>query len=143
MSKSKINNKAQSRRGWAKVEVKKSSAGLGLFALEPIKRGQLVVEYTGDRISSEEADKRGGRYLFDVDRGLVIDGKGRENLARYINHACKPNAYAERDMDQKRVFIYARKKIDPGEEISYNYGKSYLEGIIGEGNCQCKTCLSK
>ena len=45
------------------IIVKRSSAGLGLFAEKPFKRGEFIIEYTGEHITHEEADKRGGRYL--------------------------------------------------------------------------------
>jgi uncharacterized protein len=125
------------------VKVKKSSAGLGLFALEPIKKDQVVIEYTGERITEEEANRRGGRYLFEVTDTLVIDGKGRENTARYINHACKPNCEAEHDEEEDRIYIRARKNIKAGEEITYHYGKEYMKQIIGPEGCKCATCMSK
>jgi len=126
-----------------KVRVKRSSAGLGLFADEPIKKGQLIIEYTGDRITEDEANKRGGRYLFEVTDNLVIDGKGRENTARYVNHACKPNSDAEHDEEEDRIFIRAKKNIAKGEEITYHYGKEYMKQIIGPEGCKCATCLAK
>ena len=125
------------------IKVKRSSAGLGLFALEPIKKEQVVIEYTGERITEEEANRRGGRYLFEVTDTLVIDGKGRENTARYINHACKPNCEAEHDEDEDRIFIRACKDIAVGEEITYHYGKAYMKDIIGPEGCKCATCLKK
>ena len=125
------------------VIVKRSSAGLGLFAAEPIKKDQLIIEYTGDRISSEEADRRGGQYLFEVTDDLTIDGKGRENTARYINHACKPNAEAEHDEDEDRIYIRAKRAIKPGEEITYHYGKDFFERIIKDKGCKCATCAAK
>jgi SET domain-containing protein len=126
-----------------KVSVKKSSAGLGLFAEEPIKKGQLIIEYTGERISEEEANRRGGRYLFQVTDELVIDGKERKNTARYINHACKPNSEAEHDEDDDRIYIRAKKNIKEGEEITYHYGKEYFNDIIGKEGCRCATCMAK
>src|SRR3989338_1816107 len=73
----------------------RSSAGIGLFATAPIKKGALIIEYTGERITVDEADQRGGQYLFQVTDTLTIDGRGRENKARYINHSAeempKPN----------------------------------------------------
>ncbi len=125
------------------VKVKKSSAGLGLFANEDIKKDQLVIEYTGERITEAVANKRGGRYLFEVTDDLVIDGKGRENKARYINHACKPNCEAEHDEDEHRIYIRACKNIKKGDELSYNYGKVYMKEIIGPEGCLCTTCTAK
>ena len=126
-----------------KVNIKRSSAGLGLFAAEDIPKEQLIIEYTGERISEDAANRRGGRYLFQVTPELVIDGKGRENIARYINHACKPNAEAEHDEEDDRIYIRACKNIKAGEEITYDYGKEYMKDIIGPEGCKCASCLSK
>ncbi len=126
-----------------KVVSKRSSAGLGLFAGEDIKKGQLIIEYTGERITNDEADRRGGKYLFIVTDTLVIDGKGRENTARYINHACKPNAEAEHDEEDDRIYIRAKKNIKTGEEITYHYGKDYFNMMIKPAGCKCSSCLTK
>jgi hypothetical protein len=125
------------------LKVKKSSAGLGLFALEDINRGDFVIEYTGEKISSDEADRRGGKYLFTVNDKLVVDGKGRTNLARYINHSCRPNCEAEIDEDKKKIFIYAKKNIKAGDELNYDYGKEYWDDHIKPVGCKCETCHSK
>lgn len=126
-----------------KVKVKKASAGLGLFADEDIPKDQLIIEYTGERISSKEADRRGGLYLFTVTDSLVIDGKGRGNNARYINHACKPNAEAEHDEEVDGIFIRASKNIKAGEEITYDYGKEYTDEMKEEKGCLCADCIKK
>lgn len=126
-----------------KVKVKRSSAGLGLFANEDIKKDQLIIEYTGERIRDEEADRRGGRYLFTVTEKLTIDGKAHKNTARYINHACKPNAEAEHDEEEDRIYIRACKNIKTGEEITYHYGKEYFKDLIAPHGCRCKTCATK
>jgi uncharacterized protein len=124
-----------------KVKVKRSSAGLGLFADEDIPKGQTIIEYTGDRITSDEADKSGGLYLFDVKKGLVIDGKNRKNTARYANHACKPSAEAQHDEDDDGIYIIALKKIKLGNEITYNYGKQYFQDMLKEKKCRCAYCM--
>ncbi len=123
-----------------KVAVKRSSAGLGLFAAEAIPKEQLIIEYTGERITEAEANKRGGRYLFEVTDDLVIDGKGRENIARYANHSCIPNAEAEHDEEENRIYIRACKNIKAGDEITYSYGKMYVRDIIGPEGCRCAKC---
>ena len=138
-----LTNIMPSDRYRPKVKVKKSSTGLGLFAEEDIPREQLIIEYTGERISTDEADRRGGLYLFTVNEKLVIDGKGRENMARYINHACKPNAEAEIDERAKRIYIRACRKIKVGEEITYDYGKEYFDDIFKANKCKCADCLNK
>jgi SET domain-containing protein len=131
------------RTGNKKVEARRSSAGLGLFAKVPFKRGDRIIEYVGEIIKTEEADRRGGKYLFIINDDWVIDGKSRENLARYANHSCKPNAEAELDEDAKRVRILARKKILPGEEITYDYGKDYWDEYIKPHGCKCAACLAQ
>jgi SET domain-containing protein len=123
--------------------VKRSSAGLGLFAARAYKKGDLVIEYTGEVISDDEAQRRGGRYLFELNDKWTIDGKGRENTARYINHSCKPNCYPELNDEETRVFIYAKRAIEPGEELTYNYGSYYFKMIMGPHGCRCESCTKK
>lgn len=122
-----------------RYKVQKSSAGLGLFAIAPFVKGDFVIEYTGDRLTDDEADKRGGRYLFTVKKNLILDGKDRKHTARYMNHSCRPNCYAEVDEDNDRLRIYAKRKIAVGEELTYNYGKEYWNDYIGK-NCRCEKC---
>lgn len=123
--------------------VKRSSAGLGLFANRPFKKGELVIEYTGEVISDAEAQRRGGRYLFELNDEWTIDGKGRQNTARYINHSCKPNCYPELTDDETQVFIYAKRAIAPGEELTYNYGTYYFDVMFGKDGCRCEACTTK
>jgi SET domain-containing protein len=125
-----------------KVVVKRSKAGLGLFAATNFKKGDLVIEYTGELISEAEANRRGGKYLFELNDDWTIDGKGRENLARYINHSCRPNCYPELTEDERQVYIYAKKKIAPGEELTYHYGKDYFGRIIEPMGCRCEKCTT-
>ena len=121
------------------VRVKRGVAGLGLFADTTFARGDFIIEYTGEHIDQAEADRRGGRYLFTIKKDHLIDGKPRDNIARYINHACRPNAYAEADEEELKIRIYAKRKITPGEEIFCHYGQEYVDDIIGE-NCRCPAC---
>jgi uncharacterized protein len=126
-----------------KYIVKRSRAGLGLYATASFKRGEFIIEYTGEHITTDEADKRGGLYLFILDKKTTIDGKSRANTARYINHSCKPNAEAEVDEDEQKVRILAKKTIEPGEEITYDYGKEYWKEYIEPKGCKCIACLIK
>ena len=125
------------------VSVKRANAGLGLFANKDFKCGDFIIEYVGEHISHDEADIRGGKYLFTINKKIVIDGKNRTNIARYINHGCKPNAEAESDDEEEKIRIYARKKISAGNEITLDYGKEYWEDHIGKDECRCISCLSK
>lgn len=125
----------------AKTKVKKSKTGLGLYADEDIKKGSFIIEYKGEKIDHAEADRRGGKYLFEINPRVTIDGKGRENTARYVNHACKPNA--EVDIKKERIYISAIKNIKKGEEINYDYGKEYWDEFIKPHGCKCDSCEKK
>ncbi|KAI9504175.1 hypothetical protein BX070DRAFT_190385 [Coemansia spiralis] len=111
----------------------------GLFASEPIFRGEFVIEYIGERIRGKLADLReeqyeregiGSSYLFRVDGEIVIDATKCGNVARFVNHSCKPNCRAKMIVADgtKRMVIYAGQDIQAGEEITYNY-KFPLEEI--------------
>ena len=123
--------------------VKKSSAGLGLFAGRDYKKGEVVIEYVGEVITDAEAQRRGGKYLFELNDDWTIDGKGRNNTARYINHSCAPNCRPELTDDEKQVFIYTKRNIKAGEEFTYNYGKYYFDMEIKPHGCRCAACAIK
>lgn len=123
------------------LKVKRSDAGLGLITTEPIKKGSFVIEYDGPRLTNEEADKKLGKYLFEVNNKVTIDGSGRKNIARYINHACRPNC--EIKIRKGRVFIFAQKNIKPGEELNYDYGKEYWNHFIKPYGCRCWSCVKR
>lgn len=121
------------------VVVKRGLSGLGLFATTDLTRDDFILTYEGERISPEEADRRGGKYLFTVSKTCVIDGKDRTNIARYINHSCRPNCYAEADEEAETISFYAKKRIKAGEELTYHYGKQYYDQMLA-GNCRCPRC---
>lgn len=121
--------------------VKRAGTGLGLFATTPIKREQRLIEYIGERISNAEADAKGGKYLFRINSRRVIDGAARTNTARYINHSCRPNA--EAFTDKSRVWIWSKRKIAAGEEITIDYGKEYFDQHIAPVGCQCAHCRER
>src|ERR1044071_4675764 len=80
--------------GKPNVKVKRTNKGLGLFTLIPILAREHIIEYSGPIIPAEERFRIGGKYLFKLDEKRAIDGRARSNLARYINHSCRPNAIA-------------------------------------------------
>ena len=118
--------------------VKRSKTGLGLFAAADIPKGARIIQYIGKIISNEEADRHRGRYLFTLDSEQTIDGGSRENLARYINHSCRPNA--DSDVIDKEIWIVAKRKIKASEEVTINYGKSYFNQFIKPKGCKCVKC---
>ena len=120
------------------LSVRKSSAGLGLFASEPIEKGGFVIEYFGPILTRKESNKKGGKYLFETSENRIIDGASRKNIARYINHSCKPNC--EIEIMRGRVYLFAKRAIEVGEELSYDYGGEYLEEYIKPFGCKCDAC---
>lgn len=120
--------------------VKRASAGRGLFTQTKIPKGACVIEYTGRPITEQEKFKSRSKYLFDCDNGTTIDGAVKTNLARYINHSCRPNC--EVIVEDGRVWVHAIKSIKPGEELNYNYGEDYFDAYIGE-KCRCTKCVAK
>lgn len=123
------------------LRVGKSVTGFGIFAIEDIPTGRFVIEYWGKVVKNEIADKVGGRYLFDLGNGKTILGSTRKNIARYVNHACRPNAESRTVKDQ--VHIYSKKRIKAGEEITYDYGKEYFNIVIKPIGCLCTTCIKR
>ncbi len=118
------------------LNVKRSSAGLGLFAGEDIPKGACVIEYVGRVISKEEETSSRSKYLFQVNKNKTLDGKPRVNKAGYINHSCRPNCEVE--IHKARVFVLARRAIKAGEELSYDYGKEYFDVHIKPLGCRCE-----
>lgn len=116
--------------------VKRTSTGLGLFTLEPIPADKKIIEYIGPVISAEECDRKGGKYLFELDEKRAIDGSAWSNLARYINHSCRPNAKGY--TTGKRIWIWSLKALKAGEEITIDYGKEYMDAHIKR--CKCGKC---
>ncbi|MPZ38695.1 MAG: SET domain-containing protein-lysine N-methyltransferase [Rhizobiales bacterium] len=124
--------------------VGRSHTGLGLFATMPIRKHALIVEYSGPRIPTAEAHarERAGRskYMFEINRRWTIDGAGRDNMGRYVNHACQPNA--ESVLIRGKIFLKAIRRIHLGEEITYDYGREYVELFFKDG-CKCAACRAR
>ncbi len=113
--------------------------GWGVFALEPIPKNKRIVTYDGELIDHKESFKRESRYLkrgeiwcFTVNRRWVRDAHVGGNVARFINHACRPNCYSQ--IVGRDIWIRAGRNIEAGEELTYDY---YTDGdkII---QCRCR-----
>lgn len=122
----------------------------GLVALEPIEAEDFVIEYVGELIRARISDIReryyekmgiGSSYLFRLDDGYVVDATKRGGIARFVNHSCEPNCYTKviSVEGQKKIFIYAKRHIAAGEEITYNY-KFPLEEKKIPCNCGSRRC---
>jgi uncharacterized protein len=112
----------------------------GCYTTAPIRKGTQVVEYTGPRITKEEADEKYENspttYLFGVgDGSMVIDGHG---TAMFINHSCDPNC--ETEEIEGKVWIMATRTIAAGEELTYDY--NLYDGDEDDAVCNCgsKSC---
>ena len=124
--------------------------GKGAFAVKPIRKGARVIEYTGQLIPEDEADrryddskmKRHHTFLFQIcDGAVAIDAAVGGNDARFINHSCTPNCYSWVDTKQKRVWIRAAKAIAPGDELTYDYNTEGDKTIPCRCRPGCKTKL--
>jgi SET domain-containing protein len=124
--------------GGYRLVVKRASAGRGLFALEGIARGACIIEYTGRTLTEAEWTASRSRYLFKVTEKKTIDGSSKKNLARSINHSCRPNC--EIEIRKGRVFVMAKRAIKQGEELGYHYGEEYFDDQIKPIACKCLKC---
>jgi SET domain-containing protein len=140
----RASNRIKSAMSRRPFRIGRSLTGLGLFATRPIKKHTRIAEYKGPILNHEDALKaeaRGNRYLYEVSKERTIDGAARNNIARYFNHSCNPNA--ESIIWRARVFVKTLRNIKPGEEITYDYGTDYLNNVIGRSNCKCSRCRKR
>ena len=101
--------------------------GKGAFATQNIPAGIRLVEYSGERLSPQEADARypdtpAGRhhtFLFAIDDNIVVDAAVGGNDARFLNHSCAPNCDAV--IADGRIWIETIQDIEVGEELVYDY----------------------
>lgn len=123
----------------------RSKTGLGLFATKPIKKGTQIIRYFGPMLDcrKKKDDEVENKYLFQINNRWTIDGSVRKNTARYINHACRPNAESDVNSRKRTVHIRAIKNIAPGEEINYDYGTEYFKEYLKPIGCKCAACEKK
>jgi SET domain-containing protein len=112
----------------------------GVFATRRITKNTRIVDYAGQKISSRESLRRERRYMksghiwcFALTRRTVVDAAVGGNVARFINHSCRPNCYVE--IKDGIIWIRAARNIRKGEELTYHYHTNG-EGLIP---CQCRT----
>ena len=131
-----------------RIQVRRSGVhGRGVFAEVAIAQGEIILEYAGEVIDWDEALRRHPRdasdpnhtFYFHVDDDRVIDASVGGNSARWINHSCTPNCYA--DEQDGRIFITALRNIAAGEELNYDYGliieERYTKKLKAEYPCWC------
>lgn len=121
------------------LRVGRAKTGKGLFALDNIPKGKWIIEYVGEVVPKDQVNKIKSKYLFEIDKkGTTINGNVPSNIARYINHSCRPNC--EADGPEGRVYISSLKNIKAGEELTYDYGKEYFDEYIKPYGCRCVKC---
>ena len=147
---SKLQAQNHTAPGGRRIQVRRSGVhGKGVFAARDLARGEVLIEYIGERISWEEALDRHPHdplqpdhtFYFHLTDDCVIDANVGGNASRWINHACSPNC--EADEVDGRVFIKARKAIKAGEELFYDYGliidEPYTKALKKRFECRCGT----
>jgi SET domain-containing protein len=131
-----------------RIQIRRSGVhGKGVFALQDIAEGEVLIEYVGEIISWPEAQERhphdpsdpNHTFYFHINEERVIDAKVGGNSSRWINHACDANC--EADEKDGRIFIKAVRKIQAGEELNYDYGlilhERYTAKLKAEYPCWC------
>ena len=148
---------ADTRSTARRIAVRQSGIhGKGVFALLPIKRGERVIEYKGEVIGWPEALRRhphdpgqpNHTFYFTLDDESVVDGKVGGNSSRWINHSCAPNCEAEliEGRGRARVYIEAKRNIEAGEELFFDYGlvidERHTRKVKSDYACWCgsKNC---
>jgi len=114
-------------------------SGWGVYAGESIATESRIAEYKGELVSQAEAWRRELRYLsrqriwiFNINQRWARDAAVGGNIARYINHACRPNCYI--DIVGRTIWIRASRKIRKGEELTYDYNTDGIANI----KCRCQ-----
>ncbi len=137
-------------------KVKRSKIhGTGVFATQKIPKNTDIIQYVGEKISKKEGDRRsslrikkflnskitGSVYIFELNKKFDIDGSPLYNKARYINHSCEPNC--EVNIKNNQIWISSIKKINTGDELSYDYGYEFDKDDYKDHICKCgsKNCL--
>ena len=114
--------------------------GFGVFAAEPITKNSRIVDYAGELVRNSDSAAREARYLedgciwvFRLNRYWSRDAAVGGNIARFINHACRPNCWFE--VVDKTIWIRASRLIEKGEELTYDYA------TVGDHTIQCRCRL--
>lgn len=140
-------NRNFEKRNYPKmVAYRTSYRGWGLKTLEPIKKGQFVIEYVGELIDEEEFRRRMTRkheirdenfYFLTLDKDRIIDAGPKGNLARFMNHCCDPNCETQKwtVLGDVRVGLFAIQDIPANTEVNFNY--NFECAGIEKKQCMC------
>jgi SET domain-containing protein len=130
----------QTERTLPKIARKRSKVhGYGVFALEAINKNTRIIDYAGELVRNDQSEAREERYLaqgciwvFRVNRTWSRDAAVGGNVARFINHSCTPNCWFE--VVDKTIWIRASRRIQIGEELTYDYATIGPRTIA----CRCR-----
>ncbi len=114
--------------------------GQGCFATKPFCRGKKIAEYTGEKISDAEANRRAGRRrlrICAINDRWSLDGSRGGNGTHYINHSCEPNSFMK--ILYGHILFIALRNIYPGEEITIDY-ESTLHSDKKRCGCRAQSC---
>jgi len=121
--------------------------GWGMYAVEPIEGEEFIIEYIGEMMRVQLSDKREREhsaaglddYLFRVDDEWIVDATRKGGPARFINHCCDPNCYTKIiTVDgRKHIGIYSKRRIEVGEELTYDYKFQREEDPARRIPCTC------
>ena len=113
--------------------------GSGVYATASIPKNKRIVDYAGEKISNQESLRRERRYIrrghiwcFKLTTRTVIDAGVNGNVARFVNHSCRPNCYI--DIKDGVIWIRAARPIERGEELTYDYHTD------GDALIKCRCC---
>jgi uncharacterized protein len=135
--------KTKTSKPATRIEVRESGVhGRGVYATQFIPKDARIIEYAGQRVSWDDApndENNPHTFNFGLESGDVINPEIGGNDARWINHCCDPNCEAIEEDD--RIFIYAIRDIEPGQELFYDYAMEIDEPITEESKrefaCHC------
>ena len=116
--------------------------GLGAFAKTAIRQGTRILEYVGERISKRESlcrCEQNNEYIFALNDEQDLDGNVAWNPARFLNHSCASNCEAE--LQDDHIWIIARRDIQPGEEVTFNYGYDLADYRDYPCHCGSPNCV--
>ena len=117
--------------------------GYGIVAKRDIPRGTEILEYVGKHLTKSASEKQLEKlietgqhiYIFSLNDKVDVDGDTDYNVAKYINHSCEPNCYTY--SDEEKIWIVAKRDIQAGEELSYDYG--FDRSSWQDYRCLCKS----
>ncbi|KAK4777942.1 hypothetical protein SAY87_018129 [Trapa incisa] len=112
--------------------VKTELCGWGVEAIEPINKGDFIVEYIGEVIDDALCEKRlwdmkhrgeTNFYMCEIRKDFTIDATFKGNSSRFLNHSCYPNCFLEKWQveGETRVGVFAARSIKVGEPLTYDY----------------------